>query len=391
MEPAGTEDSIPPATAAIPAREQSSLRIQRIEVIPVRVPLDRVFAGSHYSMRNRCTIITRIYTSEGLTGECYNGDADAEQPLIVGIIEREIAPRLVGLSGWNVQRCWEVMFDLTRDILRDRAPVLQAMACVDSALMDLIGKAVGTPLRRLWGGYRDELPLIAIAGYYSDDPRAIEQDAQSFRDLGLAGCKFKVGGRSPAEDAERVRELRNLMGPDFVIAADANQGYSVEEAVQFARLSRDCGLVWFEEPCVWSNDRLAMRDVRYTAGVRIAAGQSETSVAGARDLMVAGAIDVCNFDASWGGGPTPWLSVAGMASAFGVKMGHHEEPQIAAQLLSAIPHGTYLECFVPERDPIFWGMIANRGPIVDGRYQLNFDPGWGLTLDQDFVRRYRAD
>lgn len=386
-----TADNTSSGVVAGPEGDRSQLVIERIETIPIRVPLDHVYAGSHYSMRNRCTIITRVYTSGGLIGECYNGDSDAEQGDVLKILWDEMVPRLIGRSAWNVQRCWELMFESTRDILRDRGLVLQAMACIDSALMDLIGKAAGVPLRRLWGGYRDELPLIAIAGYYTDNPRAVEDDASAFQEIGLAGCKFKVGGGSPEVDADRVIRLRGLMGDDFIIAADANQGYTVQEAIRFARLTEGVNLVWFEEPCIWSNDRLSMRDVRYAAGIPVTAGQSETSVAGARDLMAAGAIDVCNFDASWSGGPTAWLAVAGTATAFGVKMGHHEEPQIAGQLLSGIRHGTFLECFLPQRDPIFWGLIANRGQLVGGRYQLNLDAGWGVTLDPDFVRRYRAD
>ena len=70
-------------------------RIDRIEVLLLRVPLDRVNSGSHYSMRNRATIVTRVY-AEGLVGECYNGDTDDEQAAVVKIITDEIAPLLVG-------------------------------------------------------------------------------------------------------------------------------------------------------------------------------------------------------------------------------------------------------------------------------------------------------
>jgi len=94
--------------------------------------------------------------------------------------------------------------------------------------------------------------------------------------------------------------------------------------------------------------------------------------------MVDGAIDVCNFDASWPGGPTEWRRVAAMASAFSVQMGHHEEPQISAHLLGAIPHGTYVECFHPDRDPLFWELIANRPEPRGGMYEIPSGPGFGL-------------
>lgn len=369
----------------------NDIAITRIETIPIRVPLDRVYRGSHYSMRNRCTIITRVHTAGGIVGETYNGDADDEQARIIKIIHQEIAPRLQGANVWNVERCWETMLPVTYDILRDRTLALQAMACVDSAIWDAIGKLVGQPLSRIWGGYAEALPLIVIGGYYSDEPNAIEREAERYRALGLAGCKFKVGGGTPEQDAARALRMREATGPDFIIAVDANQGYTFREAVRFARLIEGCDIVWFEEPCEWRHDRSTMRDVRLMTRMPVAGGQSETTPIGVRELIVTGAIDVCNFDASWSGGATQWRRVAGMAALFGVRMAHHEEPQIAAQLLASVTGGTYVETFLPERDPIFWNLIANRPELINGVYPIPMGPGWGLELDEDWIARYRAD
>jgi L-alanine-DL-glutamate epimerase-like enolase superfamily enzyme len=282
------------------------------------------------------------------------------------------------------------MLPLTFDILRDRGLVLKAMACIDSAIWDAFGKVLNVPLFKVWGGYHAELPIVAIGGYYGLSLAELGREMEEYRELGLAGCKFKVGGRSPEEDAERTRAAREAGGDDFVLMVDANQGFSLADAVRFAKLTEDLNLRWFEEPCGWQNDRRAMRDVRYLTGLPVAAGQSESSRAGARDLMVEGAIDVCNFDASWAGGPTEWRRVAGMATAFGVQMGHHEEPQISAHLLGAIPHGTYVECFHPDRDPLFWELIANRPEAKNGMYRIPDGPGFGLELDQGTIERYRA-
>jgi L-alanine-DL-glutamate epimerase-like enolase superfamily enzyme len=107
--------------------------------------------------------------------------------------------------------------------------------------------------------------------------------------------------------------------------------------------------------------------------------------------MEAGAIDVCNFDASWSGGPTVWRRTAAIASAYDVAMAHHEEPQVAAHLIASQPHGTYAECFHPDRDPFWWNLIANRPALVDGRLQLSGRPGLGWELDWDYIERYRVD
>ncbi|GAA1883400.1 mandelate racemase/muconate lactonizing enzyme family protein [Actinomadura bangladeshensis] len=379
------------ATAAPSNISADDLVIEAIEVIPVRVPLVKTYQGSNYSMTNRCTIVTRVHTRNGLVSEVYNGDTDAEQAVIVDIIRNEIVPHLLGRTALSVEACWEAMLPPTYDILRDRSLALQAIACLDSALWDLVGKALGIPLFRLWGGYRDRLPAICIGGYYSDDEADIARQIEWYRELGFAGCKFKVGRLSPAEDAHRTRLARKAGGDDFVLMVDANQGYTRQEAIEFARLTEDLGLRWFEEPVRWLNDRLSMRDVRLTTGVRVTAGQSEDTRAGLRDLISAGAVDACNADASWIGGPSEWRRVAALASMFEVEMAHHEEPQVSAHLLASIPHGTYLETFDPDRDPIFWNLIANRAPFAGGDYAVPEGPGFGLELDWDYISRYRSE
>jgi D-galactarolactone cycloisomerase len=365
------------------------LTISSIETVPIRVPLARTFSGSYYRMTHRSTIVTRVHTQEGVVGEAYAGDEDADLLEIDRIIREEIAPRLIGEDAFAVERCWELARPATFDILRDRRRGLVACACVDSAIWDAVGKALGQPLWRLWGGYRSRLPMIAIGGYYSPDA-SIPAEIAGLRELGLAGLKFKVGGLEPEQDAERFRAAREAAGSDFVLCADANQAWTPAQAMRFARLVEDCDIVWFEEPCRWHNDRRALRDVRFTTGVKVCAGQSEYSAGGCRDLMVEGAIDFCNFDASWSGGPTEWRRVAAMALAFDVRMAHHEEPQVASHLLASIPHGMFVECFHPDRDPIWWNLIANRPPLVDGTIQLSERPGLGWELDADFIEAHRV-
>jgi L-alanine-DL-glutamate epimerase-like enolase superfamily enzyme len=106
--------------------------------------------------------------------------------------------------------------------------------------------------------------------------------------------------------------------------------------------------------------------------------------------MVEGAIEFCNFDASWSGGPTEWRRVAAMALAIDVWMAHHEEPQVASHLLASVPHGAYGECFHPDRDSIWWNLVANRPQLVDGTIELGDEPGFGWTLDTDYLETYRV-
>jgi D-galactarolactone cycloisomerase len=377
-----------PAIAGSVRLDRASLRIDRIETIALRAPLGRRFSGSAYSMDNRCTIITRLYTADGLVSEVYTGDTDVEQSIIVGIIHDELAPRLLDRTAGDPEGAWRAMEPATNDILRDRGLALQAISCVDEAIWDVFGRALGQPLHRLWGSTADDIPISIIGGYYHLSIDDVATVIRSYVEAGFAGVKFKVGGKTPAEDAKRVRVVRETAGPGFVLMVDANQGYSRAEAVEFARYVWDLDIRWFEEPVRWTNDARWMRDVRFQTGIPVCAGQSETTLTGIRDLMIGGAIDVSNFDASWAGGPTIWRKAAGLAAAFGIELGHHEEPQIASHLLASVPDHTFVECFDEERDPFFWRLSDMSTRIAGGRYTLPDRPGFGIELDWDYVRAH---
>ncbi len=365
-----------------------SLVIDRIETFALRAPLGRRFTGSAYAMDNRCTIVVRLTTVDGVVAETYSGDTDEEQALIVGIIHDELAPAILGRSARDPEGRWRDMEPATNNILRDRGLALQAIAALDTAIWDALGRAVGLPLYRLWGAVADEVPISVIGGYYHLDAAGTADAVQRTVERGFGGLKFKVGGRTPAVDAERFRVARETAGPDFVLMADANQGYTLAQAVEFARRVEALDLHWFEEPCRWTNDRRWMRDVRAMTGIPVCAGQSETTLHGLRDLVVEGAIDVSNFDASWAGGPTIWRKAAGLCAAFGVRMGHHEEPQVSSHLLASVPDHAFTECFDEERDPFFWRLTDMSTRVSGGTYRLPDGPGFGIDLDWDYVRAH---
>ena len=341
-------------------------------------------------MINRCTIVVRLYTADGLVSESYSGDTDDEQDIVVGIIHDELAPAILGRSATDPEGAWHAMEPATNNILRDRGLALQAIAALDTAIWDVFAQALGQPLYRVWGATTDSIPISIIGGYYHLSYDELATMMCSYVDRGFAGCKFKVGGRTPEVDAERVRIAREAGGSGFALMIDANQGYTREEAVSFGRRVYDLNVRWFEEPVRWTNDRRWMRDVRYQTGIPVCAGQSEMTLRGLRDLVVDGAIDVSNFDASWAGGPTIWRKAAGLCEAFGVQMGHHEEMQVSAHLLASVRDHTFVECFDEERDPLFWNIADFKSRIGGGLYRLPTGPGLGLHLDWDYVRAHTS-
>jgi L-alanine-DL-glutamate epimerase-like enolase superfamily enzyme len=374
---------------------QLKSKINKVEVIPIKMPLKEVFKGSNYFMDHRVTVVTRITTEDGIVGEIYNGDELDDLHAIVKMIKDEMAPLIIGENIFEVKSIWKKLFPLTFNILADRKIALNALACIDSAIYDAIGKTLQTPLVRYWGGSTKKLPVMLIGGYYTEgkdvDEAKIYHDIQTYKEMGVAACKFKVGGRTPEVDIERVRIAREAAGNNFVLAVDANQGWERRDALKFAKGISEYNIRWFEEPCRWSYDRNAMKDIRLMSGIPVAAGQSEDSAAGCIELMNKGSIDVCNFDASWSGGPTAWNRVAAAAEALGFEMAHHEEPQISAHLLGATHTGTFLEVFHPDRDPLFYEIVENRNEFKDGYYKIPEGPGFGIELNKSVIEKYRLD
>jgi D-galactarolactone cycloisomerase len=369
------------------------MKIDSVEAIPVEIPLNKVFSGSGYRVESRNTVVTRIRTSGGLVSQVYNGDNRSHGGTIARIVTDELAALLIGRDASRIEALWAKMFELTIPN-RDRKLVMEAIACVDSALWDLFGKSLGAPVASLLGGCRESLPIIAIAAYYEDGKTLgdLAREMAWLKSQGMAGCKVKVGGLSAEEDAARVAACRDGGGPDFVIAVDANRGWPTGEAVKFARLVERHDIRWFEEPCHWYDDAAGMAEVRRRTTIPINAGQSEITSHGIRRLIAAEAVDLVNFDASEGGGVTEWRRAAALCAVHGILMAHHEEPQIATHLLAAVPHGTYVECFPdPERDPLWASFIKNRAAIRDGVITVPTGPGFGLELDWDLVAKYRLD
>jgi D-arabinonate dehydratase len=370
------------------------MRVHGIEAIAIDIPLGTNFGGSTYAVLKRSTVITRMRTDDGLVSEVYNGDNREAGPAIVRLIHEELGPLVTGMDVLDGERMWERMFALSH-ASRDRKLLLEAIACVDCARWDLAGKALGQSVCTLLGGYRagDRLPIISIGGYYREGKTLadIGREMEAYRRAGMAGCKFKVGGLSPEEDARRVEAARRAAGDDFVLAVDANRGWSAVDAIRFARLVEPLDIRWFEEPCHWYDDVALMAEVRRATRIPVTAGQSEITAHGVRRMLEARAVDLVNVDASECGGVTEWRRAAALCGAAGVSMAHHEESQIARQLLGAIPHGTYAECFAdPARDPVWQTMWANRPRITDGTIAVGTGPGFGLELDEGMITRYRV-
>ena len=216
------------------------MRIHTVDAIAIDIPLRRNFGGSTYAVLKRSTVVTRLRTDDGIVGLVYNGDNREHGSEIVRLIRDDLAPLLKDQDPAEAERIWSRLFALSH-ASRDRKLLMEAIACVDCAIWDVLGRARGQSVCAMLGGRPGRrLPIISIGGYYREGKTLadIGREMESYRLAGMAGCKFKVGGLAPESDAERVRAARAAAGPGFVLAVDANRGWSVARSASRAWWNR---------------------------------------------------------------------------------------------------------------------------------------------------------
>ncbi|MEO6848131.1 MAG: mandelate racemase/muconate lactonizing enzyme family protein, partial [Chthoniobacterales bacterium] len=350
------------------------MKIKHIEAIPLIRELEDIFQGGTYKITSRNTIVTRIELENGITGEVFGGDEDQYQMDVCRIVNDIFRPLIVGGDVRDVEAHWDRMWNTRIDLnnrgihtldLAKHCAHAQAIAAVDIALWEALGKALKQPVHKLLGGFRDKVPVIAIGGYVMKGKTLADlgSEIEFYKEQGIFGMKLKVGKLSVEEDIERTRLARKIGGKDFHLCTDSNQSWTVDEAMKFARSVIDLNLAWMEEPVRW-HDQIEGNARLRSIGIPINAGQGEISRHGCRDMVVRGAVDILNVDATIAAGVTEWRRIAGMAHAFGVRMAHHEEPQVALHLLASVPNGICVEIFPNEnRDPMWFDLPAKH-PVI---------------------------
>src|ERR1700730_4079724 len=149
------------------------MRISGVDAIAIDIPLSKNFGGSTYAVVKRSTVITRLRTQDGLVSEVYNGDNREAGHEIVRLIRDELAPLIKGENIFAVERIWSKMFALAAKS-GDRKTLLEAIACIDCAVWDVVGKATSRSVRELLGGYSDNVPIISIGGYYIEGKTLVD-------------------------------------------------------------------------------------------------------------------------------------------------------------------------------------------------------------------------
>ena len=287
------------------------------------------------------TPIVRITDADGAVGTGYAYTIGTGGASVMALIERNFAPALLGREAQEVERIWRDLLFLTHATTVGAITAL-AQAAIDTALWDLRCHRAALPLHRMAGGAQSSVPLYTTeGGWLHLEPAALVDDALRARAAGFGGAKIKIGRPHVAEDVARLAAVRDAVGPAFEIMTDANQAFTVDEAIRRARHYEALDIAWFEEPLPADDLGGHVRLSRATS-VPVAVGESLYSLLHFREYLAAGACSVVQVDVARIGGITPWLKVAHLAESFNLPVCPHFLMELHVALCCAVTNARWV-------------------------------------------------
>ena len=351
----------------------------------VEVPLDRPIATAIHQMHSVGCVLLELETDQGLVGESYvftlNGvRLKALHEMLLGFahLVEGWDPHYVGAIG---QAMWNEM-----NPIGHKGFSIAALTAVDTACWDLVGKAAGQPLHRLFGACRDRVRTYASGGLWlSQSIDECVEEAAGFIDAGFRAMKIRVGKANSDEDVERVRALRAAVGEDIELLADANQGLSVKQALRLGRKLEEFNLGWLEEPVPYQ-DLHGCAEVRTALDTPIAAGETEYTRYGMRDILAARAVDVLMPDLQRIGGLSEMRRACALAAAQDIPVSTHLFTEHSLCIAGAEPN-----CISVEHMPWYAPLFNEPMQIDDGFILIPERAGTGFSFNRDAIRQLRLD
>jgi D-galactarolactone cycloisomerase len=360
----------------------------------VRAPLSRPRGPSILTYHERASLFLKLTTDEGLVGwgETYLlGGAEA-------LIRDTLGPLLLGRSPFELR-------SLHRELLSASFHNGFAVAAIDIALHDLLGKALGVPVHQLYGGaLRSQLPVYASMPGYFDDCGPEEHWLSETTELierGFRAMKLRIGRFPPSRELPIIARVRQSLPDGVRLMADANAAYSMTSALRVGSALADIGLDWFEEPLPQQGYH-GYPELRQKLRLPLAGGEGLQTRAGFSTLLARNAVDIVQPDVSICGGIAECLFVGELAALSGVACVPH--CWAGAITLAATLHVVALlpdASRMPGAEPPLVELDVTENPFrdaisntsfepVDGHLPLPTGPGLGIEIDESLVRRYGA-
>ena len=356
--------------------------VKNVRITELSVPLKRPVSISARAIPARDFTLVQVETDEGVTG------SGVVYMHVGEIVNRNLKPLLVGSDVICIEKIWWEMY---REMYRDRkGAAIRAISAADISLWDAKAKSLRLPVYKLLGARREKVPCYGSGGYYRKDQTLDElsEEMARFVKRGLKSVKIRVGGLDLKSDVERVRAVREGIGPKIQLMLDANNAYDVSGAIRAGREFEKFDIFWFEEP-VWPDDILGSAEVALALDVPIASGELEYTKYGFRDLIERRGADIIQPDAEVVGGISEWLKVAGIASAYRISVAPHWAQEVHVHLTAATDNSIFVEWFdrdldIRKEDELYKSEVR----MIDGFVYPGSSPGLGIEINEEAVKQY---
>ena len=345
-------------------------------------------------------VLVRVSTDEGLYGL---GTVGAGNGAAAYVLEHHLKPIVVGENPFDVELLWEKMFRSTLNYGR-KGLVLEAISAVDIAIWDVMGKATGQPVYNLLGGKtRDRIRVYASRLYAHRSLDELASQAASFVRQGFTALKQRFGygpNDGPGgmrRNLELVKTVRDAVGFDIELMADAYMGWDVTYAIKMIRMLEDAGmdLKWVEEPVI-PDDIDGYAQIRRSVHTPISGGEHEFTRYGYRELIRKEAVDILQPDVNRVGGITEARKIWAMAAAYNLPVIPHAGQLHNYHVVMAHLNSPIAEYFpdperggAPDDDTLFWDLFVGEPKAEGGYITLSQKPGLGLELNEENVRQWR--
>lgn len=341
-------------------------------------------------------LIVEIFTDQGLVGI---GNA-ALAPLVTKqMIDQYLAPLLIGQDPWDSEFLWQHMYRKTMAFGR-KGVALVAISALDIAIWDLMGKSAKQPVFRLLGGRtKAKIPVYA-SRLYSVPLDELAQEAARYKAQGYQAMKLRFGwgpidgAEGMARNVELLRTVRETVGDEIDIMADAYMGWSLDYAKRMMRLIEPFNLRWLEEAII-PDDINGYHELRRFGTTPIAAGEHEFTSFGFRQMIEARALDYFQFDTNRVGGITAARKIQALAEAYSIPVVPHAGQMHNYHVVMASLNSPIAEYFpmvdVEVGNELFWYIFKGEPQAVDGYIDLDDNlPGLGLEIDEDALSRFKV-
>ncbi len=325
------------------------------------------------------------------------GNAALSPRVTKEVIDLYLTPILTGANPFDCEFLWQHMYRKTIAFGRKGIGMV-AISAVDIAIWDLLGKVLNQPVFRLLGGRTKQRIPVYASRLYSQDLESLAKEAQQYKEQGYRAMKLRFGW-GPADGAagmrknlDLVRTVRQVIGDEIDLMADAYMGWTLEYARRMIPLLEPCQLRWLEEPII-PDDIGGYAILKALGKVPIAGGEHEFTLYGFRELLEAKAVDIIQYDTNRVGGISQARKISALAEAYSVPVIPHAGQMHNFHIVMSSLNSPMAEFFpvgdVEVGNELFWYIFKGEPTPQEGFIELDETlPGLGLAINEPALRQF---